>query len=527
MTLKAFLPGRPAGYALGCSALAMTVPALTYGSGIFGESAPAACAQAPMLALGVVAAAAGGLGFALGKTREHLQHALRQMEAREQALVHEARHDSLTGLRNRLALKSDVAAILASSLLPRQALLLLDLDRFKFVNDTLGHDAGDELLQNLTRRLQSLVTPADGLYRLGGDEFVILLDDPDSLGSVEAFCRRLEQAIEEPHDLAKGRVATGVSIGISFLRTTDADLSAALKRADLALYKAKEVPGSAHVFYNDALAEQSTLRVELERDLSRALADGEFYLEYQPIVGVETGAVRSFEALLRWDHPDRGVLPPPLFVPLAERTGLIVPLGRWVMRQACLEAAKWPSPTGVAVNVAGDQFKDRTFVSHVLSCLREARLAPGRLTIEITESIFTIDIEALSESLAELRSYGVRIALDDFGTGFSSINNLKSFPLDQLKIDRSFAREMLADSRDAELVELIRRLGDTFRVSTTIEGIETEGQLEFIRALGVAEAQGFLISRPIPADQVGEFCQQWRSAHGETGEPVRAESASG
>ena len=513
MTLKAFLPGLPAGYALGCSALAMTVPALIYGSGLYLGSADLGGSIPPAVTMGMTALFASGIGYAWGKTRQKFERLHGEMRHREAALIHDARHDSLTGLGNRFALKADVAAILARTGLPRQALLLLDLDRFKFVNDTFGHDAGDELLIGLSRRLEGLLGPADRLYRLGGDEFVILLEDPESHGSVDHYCRRVETATELPHDLAKGRVATGVSIGISYLRHSDADLSASLKRADLALYKAKEAPGSTHCFFNENLAEQSLIRIELERDLSRALADGEFFLEYQPIVGVESGAVRSFEALVRWNHPARGILAPQLFVPLAERTGLIVPLGRWVMRQACMEAAKWPSPTGIAVNVAGDQFKDRTFVDFVQACLREARLAPGRLTIEVTESLFTIDVEALAENLAFLRSLGVRIALDDFGTGFSSIANLKNFPLDQLKIDRSFARAMLADRRDGELIDLIARLGETFQVSTTIEGIETEGQMEFVRGLGVSEAQGFLISRPIPPEQVTEFLK----GHGSPG----------
>lgn len=509
MTLKAFLPGRPTMYAMGCSALAMTVPILTYGSGMFNALPQGYCAPEPTLALGVVAMGAAALGHAFGRTRGRLHEALQAMERRETTLLHEARHDVLTGLMNRHALKADVSEILVSTSPVEQALLLLDLDRFKFVNDTLGHDAGDELLQNLAGRLRQVAGPADRLYRLGGDEFVLLVEKPGSKGSLEALCRRIEAVTEEPHDLAKGRVATGVSIGVSYLADTDADVAAGLKRADLALYKAKDTAGSAHVFFNDTLARQSTLRAELERDLSRALKDGEFCLEYQPIVGVESGAVRSFEALVRWNHPEKGLLAPQTFIPLAERTGLIVPLGRWVMREACREAAKWPSPTGVAVNVAGDQFKDRTFVSYVLSCLSEAGLAPGRLTIEITETLFTIDIESLAESLAQLRAHGIRIALDDFGTGFSSINNLKSFPLDQLKIDRSFAVAMLADSRDGALVELIRRLGETFQVSTTIEGIETESQLEFIRSLGLAEAQGFLISKPMPAAAVAAFCSDW------------------
>nr|WP_316655027.1 bifunctional diguanylate cyclase/phosphodiesterase [uncultured Gellertiella sp.] len=507
MTLNAFLPGNPGRFALGCSALAMMVPtALALRDGILNNGA-AGCGpgSAVLASLAIMPLAIGGLGYGWRRAELRVQALRERMAVRETTLMDEARHDPLTGLHNRLALKEDVEAILARPELPQQALLLLDLDRFKFVNDTLGHDAGDELLVALARRLEGLLRDGDRLYRLGGDEFVILMDDPDSHYDIDMFCFRVEMDVSRPYNLAKGRVGAGVSIGIAFLRVGDEGLADSLKRADLALYKAKETAGSAHVFFTEMLAAQSLLKIELERDLAKALADEEFFLEYQPIVGVETGAIRSFEALVRWNHPEKGMLPPQTFIPLAERSGVIVPLGRWVMRAACLEAAKWPSPTGVAVNVAGDQFKDRSFVDFVQTCLREARLAPGRLTIEVTESLFTIDIESLSESLAALRALGVRIALDDFGTGFSSISHLKNFPLDQLKIDRSFARAMLADRRDGELVDLIARLGDTFNVSTTIEGIETEGQMDFVRGLGLSEAQGFLFARPMPADQVQAF----------------------
>lgn len=524
MTLNAFLPGSPARYALSASALAMMVPALsTLGSGFLDIGGfPSEFLPGSLFSAGCYTVLAGGLGLCWGRSAERLQRLRRRTAFREAELIYEAHHDMLTGLMNRAALKADVVELLSRRELPQMALLLLDLDRFKFVNDTLGHDAGDELLVQLAQRLAHFAQSGDRLYRLGGDEFVLLVSDPDCHADIDTLCSAIETEVARPYDLARGRVGTGISIGVTFLRSGDADLSASLKRADLALYRAKETPGSTHVFYTDALAEQSLLRIELERDLAKAMADEEFFLEYQPIVGVESGAIRSFEALVRWNHPEKGVLAPQMFVPLAERTGFIIPLGRWVMRQACLEAAKWPSPTGVAVNVAGDQFKDRSFVDYVQACLREAKLAPGRLTIEVTESIFTIDIDCLADNLSMLRSLGVRIALDDFGTGFSSINNLKTFPLDQLKIDRSFAHAMLADSRDAELIDLITRLGDTFKVSTTIEGIETESQMDFVRALGVAEAQGFLISRPIPADQVQAFFDERSRMGGREGDALSA-----
>jgi EAL domain-containing protein (putative c-di-GMP-specific phosphodiesterase class I) len=223
---------------------------------------------------------------------------------------------------------------------------------------------------------------------------------------------------------------------------------------------------------------------------------------------VESRTVRAFEALLRWRHPEKGRIMPDVFIPAAEKTGLILPLGNWVVREACREAATWPAPAGVAINVVGDQFKDRAFVGYVKQCLAETGLAPGRLTVEVTESVFSVDETVIRESLSELRSHGVRVALDDFGIGFSSINNLRAFPIDQLKIDRSFARAMMESKRDADLVDIILKLGRTFQVTTTVEGIESEGQLDFIRQRGASEAQGYLISGPVGAPDVMRFLAQ-------------------
>ncbi|WEZ83071.1 bifunctional diguanylate cyclase/phosphodiesterase [Rhizobium sp. 32-5/1] len=384
----------------------------------------------------------------------------------------------------------------------RGALLLLDLDRFKFVNDTMGHDAGDQLLVALGQRLKHSLSSTASVYRLGGDEFVILVAGSPSHGKVEDICLTVLSLFAEPFQLFEGQFWTGGSIGVTFIEPDDRSMSTVLKRADLALYKAKDVPGNSHRFYELEMATEACVKSEIEHDLSRALEQGQFYLEYQPIVGIESRAIRSFEALIRWNHPSKGIIQPDLFIAAAEKTGLILPIGNWVVKTACLEAARWPAPTGVAVNVAGDQFKDRAFVGYIKACLAEAGLAPGRLTIEVTESIFSIDPLIICESLTELRAHGIRIALDDFGIGFSSINNLRRFPLDQLKVDRSFTQAMLGNQRDADLVDIILKLGTTFQVATTIEGIETEGQLEFVRALGASEAQGFLISRPVSARDV-------------------------
>ena len=304
----------------------------------------------------------------------------------------------------------------------------------------------------------------------------------------------------EPFQLASAQFWTGGSIGVAYVEPDDPSISAVLKRADLALYRAKEIAGNSHVVYAPDMAEEATRKGEIEYDLSRALAAGEFYLEYQPIVGDRKPGYPRLRSTDSLAPPRQGHHSSRSFHRFCRKDRAYLADRQLGFANRLPGAARWPAPTGIAVNVAGDQFKDRAFVPHVKACLAEAGLAPGRLTIEVTESIFYVDAAIISDSLTELRAHGVRIALDDFGIGFSSINNLRRFPLDQLKVDRSFTQAMLGNQRDAEIVDIILQLGNTFQVSTTIEGIETEGQMEFVRALGASEAQGYLISRPVSAE---------------------------
>ncbi|MDQ0320959.1 diguanylate cyclase (GGDEF)-like protein [Pararhizobium capsulatum DSM 1112] len=489
---------------VGMVAGALLPTALLYGHGIFGGGSFLSFGATALFSAIVLPLMSGALIFQWSRSRARLVEELERRRETEQQLSRAVHTDQLTGVANRFALERDMN--MQSPETDGEngygALLLLDLDRFKFVNDTMGHDAGDQLLITLSRRLTGTLNGIAGVYRLGGDEFVVLISGAPSEGKVQDIISAVEALFTEPFELDAGKFWTCASIGVALAQDSDGSMTELLKQADLALYKAKEIPGNSHVYYSLEMAQEACRKLEIEHDLSRALAAGEFFLQYQPIVGVESRAVRSFEALIRWHHPQKGIIQPDVFIGAAEKTGMILPIGNWVMRTACQEASHWPSPTGVAVNVAGDQFKDRSFVPYVKQCLADAGLAPGRLTIEVTESIFSVDAAVICESLAELRSHGVRIALDDFGVGFSSINNLRRFPLDQLKVDRSFTRAMLANSRDAELVDIILQLGNTFQVSTTIEGIETEGQMEFVRALGASEAQGFLISRPVGAEDV-------------------------
>ncbi len=509
MMLKTLLPRIEQRYALAGSVFGAFLPAVCLAAdqllrddaraSLFGFSAPTVTALALMPVF-------FGVGFyQIGRSKAQLLAELGQRRQTEQRLTHDAHHDRLTGLANRYCLERDIQALVEGRGESRPALLLIDLDRFKFVNDSLGHDAGDQLLAAIAVRLGRALPPPARVYRLGGDEFVVTIAGSPSQGKIEDVCRTVCGVFEAPFDLRRHRVASGCSIGVTFMEADDTSMSELLKRADVALYEAKETHGSAFRFFDAALAADVRARAAIEHDLARALAAGEFFLEYQPIVGVESRAVRAFEALVRWRHPQKGVVKPDVFIPVAEQTGLILPLGNWVVREACREAAKWPSPAGVAVNVVGDQFKDRAFVDYVKACLAETGLAPGRLTIEVTESVFSVDETVIRESLGELRAHGVRVALDDFGIGFSSINNLRAFPIDQLKIDRSFARAMMESQRDADLVDIILKLGQTFQVTTTVEGIESEGQLDFIRQRGASEAQGFLISGPVAAPDVAAF----------------------
>lgn len=409
--------------------------------------------------------------------------------------------DPLTGLHSRCALELVLGQ---SGSLPDEeagqgALLVLDLDHFRYVNETLGLPAGDTVLASLGRRLEAALSGAADVYRMCGDAFAIHVPGVPSLGKVLDIATLTKDLLKEPFDVCGAQFWLCGSIGIAFGEAGDPNRRALLHRADVALDRAKESAGNSHAVYTPDMAAEAHSRNALDHDLSHALQAGDFFLEYQPIVGLESGAIRSFEALIRWRHPSRGVVPPADFIFAAEKSGLILPLGNWVLQTACREAARWPEAIGIAVNVAGDQFKDPTFVSHVKTSLAEAGLHPARLTIEVTESIFSVDAQTIIDSLMDLRSYGVRIALDDFGMGFSSINNLRRFPLDQLKIDRSFTSAMLNTLRDAELMDIVLRLGTIFNVSTTIEGIETERQLEFVKMRGATQAQGFLISQPVSA----------------------------
>nr|WP_246748862.1 bifunctional diguanylate cyclase/phosphodiesterase [Rhizobium setariae] len=457
--------------------------------------------------MAVVPLLSGLVFLRFGHTLADLRTRLRARERAERYLLSLSMHDRLTGLPNRLALEKEIAHFLQARAGGhfRPALMLLDLDRFKHVNDTLGHDAGDELLRQFTDRLRQALGPLVRLFRLGGDEFVATLAGAPDESDVEMLCGVIEAKASEPFALKAGQAVTGISIGITYLDGNDASMADILKRADLALYMAKDVPGSSHVYHTESMGAFMQEQMQLEQEIAIGLANEQFFLEYQPIVRTTDCTVESLEALIRWRHPTRGVMAPEAFLPLAERAGHMTALGRWVMTKAIADASAWPSHIGIAVNVCAEEFRAPGFVAHIRDRLLMEGLDPSRLTIEITEAIFADDLVAVRSGLEDLRAIGVRVMLDDFGIGLSSINHLRQFPIDGLKVDRSYTEAMLDGGRETDLIDIIVKLGRAFNMPATVEGVENERQMHMALSLGAAAVQGYLISRPVPAGVVQQL----------------------
>jgi len=425
---------------------------------------------------------------------------------RERRITHMAFHDSLTGLPNRTALRQmlDQAIARATRNGGPVAVLCLDLDGFKGVNDTLGHPVGDALLRRIGTILTNLA-PEAFVARLGGDEFAVILADgfdgdrPRSLG--QAIVDRLA----EPLQVDGHQVVTGTSIGIAIAPDDGFDPDTLLKHADLALYRAKQQGRAAFCFFEPALDEEARLRRELELDLRIALQTGQFVLHYQPIVDLHSGRVGCFEALLRWNHPTRGLVSPAEFIPVAEETGMIVGIGEWVLHEACRAAIAWPDHVRVAVNVSPLQFRSPGLQATVVQALWQSGLAANRLEVEITESIFLDGEDAVVGLLHRLRTIGVRVALDDFGTGYSSLSYLRRFPFDKLKIDRAFVTAIATDAGAAAIIRAIVALATALAMETTAEGVEDADQLACLRGQGCGSIQGFLFSRPLTLDDATSY----------------------
>jgi diguanylate cyclase (GGDEF)-like protein/PAS domain S-box-containing protein len=423
----------------------------------------------------------------------------RETEAR---IRHMAHHDALTGLPNRLLFRDRLQQALARA--PRAgegvAVLCLDLDRFKEVNDTLGHAFGDRLLEAVTERLQAGTREADTVARLGGDEFAVVQVGLAQPEGADALARRLTEALSRPFDLDGHEVLVGTSVGVALFPVDGDDPERLLRRADLALYRAKAEGRGTHRFFEEQMDAHLRARRALEHDLRRAIAERRLELHYQPQVDLTDGRVVGAEALLRWRHPERGHVPPAEFVPLAEETGLIVPLGDWVLKTACAAAAAWRAPLQVAVNLSPVQFRQPDLAGAVERILRGSGLEPSRLELEVTEGVLLQETEATLATLRHLKALGVRIALDDFGTGYSSLSYLRRFPFDKIKIDRSFVRGLGQESGAAAIVRAVVALSRSLGMRSNAEGVETDGQAELLLAEGCGEVQGFRYGRPMPGD---------------------------
>ena len=432
----------------------------------------------------------------------------------EERLHHDAFHDALTGLPNRALFVDHVKLAIAK--LQRRAdqtfaVLYLDLDRFKVVNDSLGHMGGDQLLIGIARRLESCLRPGDTIARLGGDEFTVLLEDIGDGTFVTQVAERIQSELSAPFSLTGREVFTTVSMGIAMSSTEYERPEDILRDADTAMYRAKGMGKARHELFDSGMHSQALKLLQLETDLRRALERKEFMVVYQPIMSLETGKLCGFEALIRWPHPERGLISPIDFIPLAEETGMIVQIGEWVLREACEQMHKWQvvfptePPTFMCVNLSVKQFSQQDLIEKVAAILQETKLAPTSLKLEITESAVMENVDTATKMLKELRELGVQLAMDDFGTGYSSLSNLHRFPINTLKIDRSFITRMVENNENAEIVRTISGLAQNLGMDVVAEGVETREQLNILRALGCKYGQGYFFSKPLDTQSAEAF----------------------
>jgi diguanylate cyclase (GGDEF)-like protein/PAS domain S-box-containing protein len=425
----------------------------------------------------------------------------------EAQIAHMAHHDALTDLPNRVLFREHLVKALESIDRGKLAVLCIDLDRFKSVNDTLGHSIGDALLRAAGDRLQASARPTDLVARLGGDEFAIVQAGTEQPFGATALATRLIAEIAKPFELDGHQVVIGASVGISIAPSDGSDPDTLLKNADLALYRAKSDGRDSCRFFEPDMDARMRARRTMEIDLRRALALGEFELYYQPLITLKTGKITGFEALLRWHHPERGMVPPMEFIPVAEEIGLIGQIGAWVLKQACLEAAAWPDDIHIAVNLSPAQFKHRAVVLDVVAALGASGLPAHRLEVEITETVLLQDTEATVGILNELHQLGVRISMDDFGTGYSSLAYLQKFPFDKIKIDRTFVKNISDRPQSIAIIRAVTAMSISLGMKTTAEGVETEQELQTLKEEGCTEVQGYLFSRPVPAAQAAQLLQ--------------------
>jgi diguanylate cyclase (GGDEF)-like protein/PAS domain S-box-containing protein len=423
----------------------------------------------------------------------------KRVEAKVSYLAH---HDALTELPNRVQYHTQLSESLARQRSAEQiAVLCIDLDLFKIVNDSFGHPTGDKLLRVVADRLKHALKKDDMVARLGGDEFAITLNSIVSPEDAAQIADRLIDILKLPYNIDGLEIVIGASIGLALGPADGTTADDLLRNADMALYRAKSEGRGTYHFFEKSMDAQVQKRRTMEADLRKALSDGELEVHYQPLVDVETGRVTSFESLLRWRHAE-GFIPPLDFIPIAEATGLIGFIGEWVLRTACSEAATWPPGIGVAVNLSPAQFRDKNLVTMVINALAGAGLDPGRLELEITESVLLAETDANLSTLRQLKALGIRISMDDFGTGYSSLSYLRSFPFDKIKIDRSFVKDIVHQPDSLAIIRAITTLGRSLGIRTTAEGVETPEQLACVRQEGCSEVQGYLFSAAKPANEL-------------------------
>lgn len=453
---------------------------------------------------------ANDLSYGIETLRTRAAH-----EAAQSRLDFLAHHDPLTGLPNRLLLRDRFgqAAAIASHQKSIVALLYLDLDNFKQINDSLGHELGDKLLGDVVTRILSCIRETDTISRQGGDEFIVLLTNVRDVGTIEVIANNIVEAFDEPFSIDNHAINTSFSIGISLFPNDGEEFDNLLKKADTALYQAKDAGRNTFRFYTQQMNVDALDYLKLEGQLRNAIKQQEFLLHFQPQINTESGHVIGAEALVRWQHPELGLVPPDKFIPLSERSGLIIPLGEWVLNEACRQARVWWKTTSqssmvIAVNLSALQFKRGDIVATVTNALERSGLLPGQLELELTESILLQDIEVVMKTLRQLKAIGVKISIDDFGTGYSSLSYLKRLAVDKLKIDKSFINDISEDADSAAIVKAMIQLGHTLQLTVIAEGVETDSQLAFLKNFGCDEIQGYLFSRPLPAEEFAAFLKR-------------------